>query len=124
VSQVESVAFRIVPPFYRRPLFLALGALWLALSLAWAGVFWRRERRARTTIAEREAYFRSLIENASDLISVVDQTGQIQYQSPSSLAILGYSPEERVGRSMFELLHPRGRASDGRGRAGGVPEPW
>lgn len=105
IGPSESMTFRIAPPFYRHPLFLASGALWLVMTLGWAGAFWRRERRALALLTERDSYFRMLIENASDLISVVDQEGRVQYQSPSSFAVLGYTSDERQGKSMFELVH-------------------
>lgn len=38
--------------------------------------------------------FRGLIENATDLIAVVDAVGCIEYHSPSAQRLLGYQPEE------------------------------
>src|SRR5262249_7169627 len=54
----------------------------------------------------REEHFRSLIENAADVIAVVRPDATIQYQSPSSLRILGWTPEEMVGRSILDFLYP------------------
>ena len=58
-----------------------------------------------------EARFGSLVRNASDLITVVDLDGRIDYQSPSIDRILGYSAEDVLGRPFAELLAPgdRGR---------------
>jgi PAS domain S-box-containing protein len=53
-----------------------------------------------------EQYFRSLIENASDIITILDDNGTTRYDSPSVTRVLGYMPGERIGRSVFELLHP------------------
>ena len=53
-----------------------------------------------------EQYFRSLIENASDIITILDESGITRYDSPSVTRVLGYMPGERIGRSVFELLHP------------------
>ncbi|HWP46186.1 MAG TPA: PAS domain S-box protein [Candidatus Limnocylindrales bacterium] len=53
-----------------------------------------------------EEHFRSLIENASDLITVLNAQGIMQYQSPSVERILGYKPEELIGRNGFEFVHP------------------
>lgn len=105
LGPTESVAFRIVPPFYSNPVVLGVGAAWLLAMMLWAGALWRRERKALALLTERE-YFRSLIENSSDLITVVDQMGKIQYQSPSVHTVLGYQREEREGGLMFDLLHP------------------
>ena len=54
----------------------------------------------------REARFRSLIEQASDLITVLNSEGLIRFQSPSLERVLGYPPAELLGRSAFELVHP------------------
>src|SRR5262249_20344379 len=50
--------------------------------------------------------FRSLIENASDLIAVLGPDGVFRYQSPSSERIVGYTPEELVGQNVLAFLHP------------------
>lgn len=57
-------------------------------------------------VRRSEAHFRSLIENASDLISIISRTGQILYASPSMVPVFGYSPEELTGRSVRDLVHP------------------
>jgi PAS domain S-box-containing protein len=50
--------------------------------------------------------FRSLVDNATDLITVLDENAIALYQSPSSARVLGYEPSEIVGRKLTELLHP------------------
>ena len=63
-------------------------------------------REAERLVREREEHFRMLIENSSDLASILDADGTIRYVSPSVTRILGYTQEEMVGRSTFELMHP------------------
>src|SRR5947207_3740208 len=53
-----------------------------------------------------EKRFRALIEKSSDAIVLVDTNGQLLYVSPSTTRLLGYTPDELVGRSAFELIHP------------------
>src|SRR5579883_324349 len=53
--------------------------------------------------------FRSLIENSPDAISLIDTTGEILYGSPSTTKIFGYHPEELLGRSCLDLIHPEDR---------------
>ena len=53
-----------------------------------------------------EAYFRSLIEDAPDIITVTDRMGIIQYASPANRKVLGYEPEELLGKNAFFLVHP------------------
>lgn len=57
------------------------------------------------TIRRNEELFRSLIENASDIITVLDERGVIHYQSPSLERILGHRPEDLLGRNAFEFVH-------------------
>jgi PAS domain S-box-containing protein len=59
-----------------------------------------------TARRRQEARFRTLIENASDLIVVLNREGIIRFQSPSSLRVLGYTPQELVGRNALEFTHP------------------
>ena len=53
-----------------------------------------------------EKRFRALIEKSSDAIVLVDTNGVLLYVSPSTTRLLGYTPDELVGRSAFELIHP------------------
>ncbi len=65
-----------------------------------------QRKQDREALQRREEYFRSLIENASDLITIVNRDGIIGYESPSVKRILGYEPKDLVGRNLFELVHP------------------
>jgi two-component system cell cycle sensor histidine kinase/response regulator CckA len=49
--------------------------------------------------------FRALIENALDLIAVLDREGVMLYVSPSVARVLGYRPENLIGRNLFALVH-------------------
>ena len=53
-----------------------------------------------------EKRFRSLVQNASDIVTVLSAEGVITYESPSVERLLGYRPEELVGKKVFEYLHP------------------
>lgn len=80
-------------------------------------------KRADEKLQNSEEYFRSLIENASDLITVADGQGIIRYESPSIERMLGYKPEERIGKSVFELLHPDDLSFARRHFAKGIQNP-
>ncbi|MGM0526591.1 MAG: diguanylate cyclase domain-containing protein [Pseudomonadota bacterium] len=41
-----------------------------------------------------------------DAICVVDQRHQFSYLSPGAKRVFGYDPEEMLGRSMFDFMHP------------------
>jgi two-component system cell cycle sensor histidine kinase/response regulator CckA len=62
-------------------------------------------RRAEAALRERERHFRSLIENAQDVITIIDEQGTIRFQSPAAERILGRPPGEFVGKSVFDFLH-------------------
>ncbi len=48
----------------------------------------------------------SLLENASEVISIYNQTGIITYESPSIKTILGYNPEDLIGKDGFSVYDP------------------
>ncbi len=64
-----------------------------------------RLRALYDEVRTSEAHFRSLIENASDLIMVLAADGTILYASPSSERVVGHGPEALVGRRVVELIH-------------------
>lgn len=49
---------------------------------------------------------RALLENTSDILHVVDPEGRIRYISPSVQRVLGYRPEEMIGRIASDFVHP------------------
>lgn len=63
-------------------------------------------KRAEAVLRDSEKWFRALIENAADAITLVTADGTILYQSPSIERIGGYKPHEIIGRPMHEYIHP------------------
>jgi len=57
-------------------------------------------------LRESEERFRSLVQNSSDIITVLGADGTIVYESSSIERILGYQPTELIGYSVFALIHP------------------
>jgi diguanylate cyclase (GGDEF)-like protein/PAS domain S-box-containing protein len=67
------------------------------------------ESRALTEelhLRSSEARFRSLVQHAHDLITVLDASATVVYQSPSIEAALGYTPDELVGTPFARLVEP------------------
>ena len=66
------------------------------------------------TIRRSEEHFRSIIENASDVIAIVELDGRIRYESPSVERVLGYPGKALVGTLFLDLIHPEdvSRAAD------------
>lgn len=65
-----------------------------------------RRRRAEVAVRHEKERFRALVENALDMILVVRFDGAIEYASDGARRMLGYEPNDLVGRSVFELMHP------------------
>jgi PAS domain S-box-containing protein len=63
-------------------------------------------KRAADTLIRSEEYFRALIENSSDVITILNRDGSVRYESPSLSRVLGYEPEELLGRNAFDFIHP------------------
>jgi PAS domain S-box-containing protein len=78
---------------------IALGLLSVLAALA-LGLLLRRAG------AEQAAQFRSLVNNSSDLITVLAPDGRIAYQSPSVHRMLGRRAADLVGTALGDLVHP------------------
>src|SRR5688572_20810278 len=76
---------------------LLLGALLATLFVVWSA--FRRLRRS-------EAYFRSLFENALELITILDARGRIVYENPSNEKFVGFTRKEMQGQTAFDFFHP------------------
>ena len=61
--------------------------------------------QANVALAESEQRIRSLVQNAPDLITVVDIRTKVRYQSPSVKRVLGFEPDEFIGRELSTMVH-------------------
>jgi diguanylate cyclase (GGDEF)-like protein/PAS domain S-box-containing protein len=86
----------------------------MLLGAVLAGLLFRKFDRAKSegefkAARERvqsEARFRSLVQNSSDVITVIEADTTIRYQSPSVERVLGYGPDDLVGTKLEGLIHP------------------
>ncbi|HEY5692085.1 MAG TPA: ATP-binding protein [Cyclobacteriaceae bacterium] len=51
-------------------------------------------------------FFKSVVEDGSDIIFIVDYNGEILYHNNSTKETLGYKPNSLVGRNFFDLILP------------------
>jgi PAS domain S-box-containing protein len=65
------------------------------------------ERANRAT----EARFVSLVEQSSDVITIIEPNGKVLYESPSVERVFGYSVAESLGKKLGEYVHPDSRAA-------------
>lgn len=64
------------------------------------------EVQAQHELEAREAQYRLLAENASDVIILLDSSMVITWVSPSVEATLGHSPQQLIGLTSADLIHP------------------
>jgi PAS domain S-box-containing protein len=62
-------------------------------------------REAGHTLRLREAHFRSLLENVTDIVLTLDADGRVHYASPSLARILQWNLEVWAWRSLFDFIH-------------------
>lgn len=62
--------------------------------------------RAENALRASEVYYRELLENCSDIISVINPSATFQFVSPSVMPVLGMDSDSLIGVNAFELIHP------------------
>ena len=65
-----------------------------------------RQKAALSKLLADKAYIYQIVENSMDLIAGYGMKGEILYVSPLVRAMLGYEPEELIGCSMYDYIHP------------------
>jgi diguanylate cyclase (GGDEF)-like protein/PAS domain S-box-containing protein len=83
------------------------------LAVAWAAVLRRRVRRQTAVIRERlereaalEQRYRDLVENANDLVYSLDEAGRFTSINAAAERILGYTRDEILGKTLWEIASP------------------
>ncbi|MCB9360799.1 MAG: PAS domain S-box protein [Flavobacteriales bacterium] len=55
-------------------------------------------------LIKNEDYYRTLVENSSEIICIINEFGVLEYISESSKRIIGYMPHEIIGKNVAEFL--------------------
>ncbi len=79
-------------------------------------------RRAEEALLQSEKRYRQMVESAHDWIWEVDEDARYTLASPKILEILGYKPEEVLGKTPFDLMPPE-EAQRVMARFGPIPKP-
>jgi len=69
----------------------------------------RQRWHAEAALTASDERFRALVEHSSDALLLLDAEGRVTYLTPSSARHLGWTPEQMVGRSIFDFLHAEDR---------------
>lgn len=97
--------FELQPYFYQTAWFRAL-CLVLSVVIVVAALRWRAGLLRRRELRRHEERFRSLIENASDIIMILDRDGIIRYHSPSLERLFGHDGNRLLrGDNLFAYVH-------------------
>ncbi len=76
------------------------------LYLMGFGIDIRDRLKMEQSQKESDSLFRLLAENSTDMIARHDEMGNFMYVSPACKTLLGYDPEDMIGHSAFEFIHP------------------
>ncbi|HSK89610.1 MAG TPA: PAS domain S-box protein, partial [Anaerolineales bacterium] len=63
-------------------------------------------RQTEEALQNSEKRFRALIENGLDNISLLKADGTLIWESPATIRMLDYAPDQFTGHNIFELMHP------------------
>jgi len=116
IEYLDSFTRGALPELVNRPL-IQIGVKYfagyaLSLILLLVGLLlW-----APTVVASREQYllriknserrYRLLTENASDMLAEHELDGSYSFVTPASTSIVGYTPDELIGHSIYEFVNP------------------
>jgi diguanylate cyclase (GGDEF)-like protein/PAS domain S-box-containing protein len=92
---------------------LAIGAVLMTLLMVARQLMAVRQNvhlLAETAVRQNEARFRSLVQNSSDVILIIDAGATIRYVSPSAARVLRYDVATLPGRSLNSLVEPADQA--------------
>ncbi|MEQ8757770.1 MAG: MHYT domain-containing protein [Coleofasciculus sp. G1-WW12-02] len=87
--------------------FIALATLFILAIPLITSLFDQRlnvERAKAEILRHSEERFRALVQNSSDFIAVVTAEGMIRYTSPSLHRVLGYNPEDWLGKALWGFV--------------------
>jgi two-component system, cell cycle sensor histidine kinase and response regulator CckA len=114
-QSLETVEEHVMPDLGRRyvqvvkiPLLSAAGQ-----TIGIQGMFWdvTERREMEQALKRSEEYFRSLIENSSDIIVIVNDQASFTFVSHTIERILQYRVDEVLGRTCFDFVHPDDRST-------------
>lgn len=91
-----------------------VAALGSVLIFGFFGDVARLQEQAEVEVRRGGERFRSLVQNTSDVIAIVDSDGRFRYLSPAAEEVVGYRTDELIGTLAFDLINSEdmSRATD------------
>lgn len=108
ISRDEALATWSQGLLLRSLVTLALTLVVAILGLRLADQVYRRQK-SEAVLVQKEAEFRLLAESASDLVLRFDGAGNRTYISPAAERVLGYTPDELIGKNAFDIINDEDR---------------
>jgi PAS domain S-box-containing protein len=65
----------------------------------------QRVEERTASLRESEEQLRKITDNVTDVVALCDAEGKVTYLSPQSSRILGYNPEELLGKTVFATVY-------------------
>ena len=62
-----------------------------------------KQQREQDTIGQ---FYKALVNNTSELLTVISEEGRYLFAGPSAKSILGFDPNEMIGMNALEMVHP------------------
>jgi len=69
------------------------------------------------------AYYRAIVENQCDIVALIGIDGTIHYESAAVKQVLGYGRHERIGKNVYDFVHPDDVANSLRAFQAGLTNP-
>lgn len=69
------------------------------------------KKKAQHHLEQSERRFKTLVQEGSDLIGILDLEANYTYVSPTSLKVLQIPPEQFIGTNAFDYIHPEDQES-------------
>jgi diguanylate cyclase (GGDEF)-like protein/PAS domain S-box-containing protein len=65
-----------------------------------------KEQSLTADLRRSRERFQSLVQNSVDVNMILGHDGAVEYESAAVERVLGFRPEDRIGKSAFEFIHP------------------